>query len=68
MSKIIIALLCIATFMAVPFDTANATSYTTQKTKVVSIDPLDLLINGRINATFENKAGRNNSFTLGLTY
>jgi len=61
MSKSLIMLLCIATLIAVPLTTANASDYTTNKGKVVSIDPLDLLIGGRINATLEMKTGKNNS-------
>lgn len=49
------------------FTTINAADYTTPKSKVVSIDPIDL-INGRINATFENKMSATNSFTINASY
>ena len=68
MPKLIIMLLCIATLIAVPYNTANANDYTTDKSKVISIDPFDLLIQGRLNATYEVKMGAKNSFTLGAFY
>jgi len=49
-------------------NTANAADFTTSKDKVVSVDPLDLLIDGRINATFEKKLSPKNSFTVNATY
>ncbi|MCL2039285.1 MAG: hypothetical protein FWG85_02520 [Bacteroidetes bacterium] len=63
-----ITLLIVFTFAAATLTTTtNAAEYTTSKSKVVSVDPLDL-INGRINATFENKMSAKNSFTVNASY
>ena len=60
-------LICVVTLFALVIQ-ANAADYTTKKTKVISIDPLDLLFEGRINATFETKMSPTNSLTINATY
>lgn len=43
--------------------------YTTNKTSVISVDPLDLINAGRINAIYETKFGNaNNSLTINGSY
>jgi hypothetical protein len=66
--KKFLTLAAIAIFFACTAAPASAASYTTGANNVISIDPLDLLISGRINATFEHKMSAKNSLTINASY
>ena len=63
MNNKFIALLLAFSFVAATINT-SAAMYTTSKSKVVSIDPFDLINAGRINATYERKISAKNSFCI----
>ena len=66
--KKFLALILVFSITVISFTVNASTPFTTSENAVISVDPIDLLFEGRINATYEKKLNVKNSFTMNATY
>jgi len=68
MNKFLAILLLVFSFTVASLTVNAAALHSTNHASVISIDPLDLLFEGRITATYEQKLSTRNSFTVNAIF